>query len=256
MKVGVIGLGVVGAAIYDGLIIASQNYAYGYDINKNKSKNSYSEILNTNLVFICVPTPMKNNTLSTDIVESCLKELCNYHYTGVVVIKSTLPLGAMSKLRKHDLRLIYSPEFLKAKSALNDFLRQIRVICSGSKDDIVLYQKVLSWVDNSRFIVMDDPTAELMKLTMNAFTATKISFLNEIEEIALKQGANVDQVFEVLRNDPRCATPFTTPHLGPFGGVCLVKDTLSLANSLISNTLLREVLSVNRRTEARYRKRS
>ncbi len=254
MNIAIIGMGVVGTAIYCGMNSQTDHVILGYDIDETKTKNTYDEVIETDLVFICVPTPLVGINLNTGIVEVCLVNLADHNYHGVVVVKSTLSLGTMETLRSKFkyLKLIYSPEFLRSKTAKTDFMDMHQVVCAGNADHILVYKKALFWVADELFKTVDDVTAELIKLVLNSFAATKVSFINEIEEISLKCGANINHVFDVLRGDLRCGELYSYPLLGPFGGVCLVKDTTDLAHYLESNTLLHEVLNVNKRTKKRY----
>ena len=250
MRIGIMGLGIVGSAI-DHVFsdYHSNGTIYRYDIDKSRGMDTIEDIASSDIVFVCVPTPLQDGTLSYVAVVDCLTRLSAVKYNGVVVIKSTLPLGAMSLLRRDikSLSLIYSPEFLRSKTAIKDFENVKQVISSGKRKHAKVYRDALYWVDPNLFFVVDDSTAEMIKLVMNAFLATKISFVNEIESLCKEYQADVYAVFDALRREGKCAPPGSYPGLGPFEGRCLPKDTMALANSSKNTPLLRAVLEVNDR---------
>ena len=122
-------------------------------------------------------------------------------------------------------------------------------MCSGSDEDYLEVRKVFCWIDRRKFIKVDDRTAEISKLTMNAFACTKVSFVNEIERICKLKGGDVEAVMEILRREGRCASDYSYPKKGAYAGKCLEKDIRELMNSLGGTILFKAVEEVNRRTK-------
>ena len=246
MKIGIIGLGVVGTSIYKGL--KDYHEVVGYDINPKRSKNLLKEVMEANVIFLVLSTPLKNGRLNGSLIMEYLEKFEKEKFGGLVVIKSTLPIGFMDKARKLNLRIGYSPEFLHAKKALNEFLNPTFILFSGSLEDYGVYLQVFYWSTVlNRVYRVDDKVAELTKLVMNAFASTKISFVNEIERICSIHGANVFDVMGFLRMDKRCADEYSYPLKGPYKGRCLPKDLQELINSTKDTHLLKAVHKVNGR---------
>jgi UDPglucose 6-dehydrogenase len=111
---------------------------------------------------------------------------------------------------------------------------------------------ILYWIPKEKFYIVNHETAILAKLVMNAFAATKISFVNEIEKICDRHGVNPITIMQFLRMEGRCAERYSHPRKGPFRGTCLPKDLMELITANPDTTLLRAVHSVNEETKKRY----
>ena len=123
MNVGVIGCGFVGSAVVSGFESLQPK---SFDKNPQLSKNSLNEVLSQDYIFICVPTPMnlsKGGECDLSILESCIKEISEAGTNGVLIIKSTVPVGTTKKLQDQypSLSFVHSPEFLTAANADWDF---------------------------------------------------------------------------------------------------------------------------------------
>jgi len=246
-KIGVIGLGAVGSAFKH-----VSEYFYkdvvGYDI---KGKYDWSKILKCDIIFICVPTPEgANGRLDCIQVDLTLEHLLKDGYTGIIAIKSTVRVGFMDHAtqRYPHLRLVYCPEFMREKSKLQWTANPDRIVLAGDDDDVEAVKNILSWAEDAKIIVTNYRSAEIGKLAHNAFIATKVSFTNEIEEICSELGGNPSDVMNVVTSDRRVvSTEHLKPHLGPFGGKCVPKDTRELINASSSAILLKAVEEVNKK---------
>jgi UDPglucose 6-dehydrogenase len=248
VKVGVIGLGTTGKALIE--VISLFHQVKAYDIDPARSKDSLDEVLSADALFLALPTTLKDDgRLDTKSITEYLEKLDKKNHKGLVIIKSTLPVNYLKRARKHGLRLLYSPEFLHEKTAKEDMLNQPYVVVSGSTQDFEEYRNILSWIPPEKFHLVDDRTAELIKLTMNAFAATKISFVNEIERISKIHGADEEKVMAILRLDKRCGEEYAYPNRGPYGGKCLPKDVSELKNSANGSVLFDAVEEVNEKTK-------
>jgi UDPglucose 6-dehydrogenase len=163
----------------------------------------------------------------------------------VVITKSTVPVGTADKVRsevaaalaKRRVAIAYdtvsNPEFLKEGAAISDFMKPDRVIVgtdSARATELMrsLYESFTR--NHDRMIVMDICSAELTKYAANAMLATKISFMNELANIAEHLGADIEQVRLGIGSDPRIGYDFIYPGVG-YGGSCFPKDVKALARS-------------------------
>lgn len=160
----------------------------------------------------------------------------------VVVTKSTVPVGTAEKVRKAiqeeldargvkiEFSVASNPEFLKEGAAIADFMKPDRVVVGADDDRAVAAMRVLYAPFNrnhERLIVMDIPSAELTKYAANAMLATKISFMNELSNLAELLGADIELVRQGIGSDPRIGYHFIYPGCG-YGGSCFPKDVQAL----------------------------
>lgn len=248
MKIGVVGLGAVGNTILTVMKFYHDDVR-GYD--KYKPSDSFESVCKADLVFVAVPTNEKDGRLDCSIVNEVLDQLQTNLYPGVVCIKSTVGVKFLQEAREThpNLRIVYMPEFLREKSRLADFVSPDHVVMSGKKEDLNTLRKVFFWIDENKFFDVDDRTAEVTKLAVNAFTATKISFTNEMKRICDEVGADAEKVMGILRRNRRCAPLFTDPTRGPYGGRCLPKDTRELIEASGSSILLKAVEETNEKVK-------
>ncbi len=195
-------------------------------------------------VFVAVGTPSRRGDGHADLsfVEAAAEEIARA-LTGytVVVTKSTVPVGTGRKVAEiirrvapdADFDVASNPEFLRAGSAIGDFLRPDRVVIGAETERAreVMRQLYRPLFLNETPILMTTlETAELTKYATNAFLATKITFINEMAELCEQVGANVQDVARGMGLDGRIGKKFL--HAGPgFGGSCLPKDTIALTRS-------------------------
>jgi UDPglucose 6-dehydrogenase len=184
---------------------------------------------------------------------------------SVVVTKSTVPVGTADKVRaeidarvaergaRAEFDVVSNPEFLKEGVAIQDFMKPDRVVIGTENPRTqelmrALYEPFTR--NHDRFIVMDIRSSELTKYAANAMLATKISFMNELANIAERCGADVEKVRIGIGSDPRIGYGFIYPGAG-YGGSCFPKDVQALIRSSRATghepEILRAVESVNRR---------
>lgn len=225
------------------------------------------------LHFLGVGTPQKKGEYGADLrhVHSVIDELVpRLTRPSVIVGKSTVPVGTAADLGRRaralaaygvEIEVAWNPEFLREGYAVQDTLHPDRIVLGVQPDSIrseatvrELYAPLLA--DGVPFLRTDLQTAELVKVSANAFLATKISFINAISEVCEIADADVTVLADALGFDPRIGRRFLNAGLG-FGGGCLPKDIrafmarageLGAGNAL---AFLREVDSINMRRRTR-----
>jgi UDPglucose 6-dehydrogenase len=183
----------------------------------------------------------------------------------IVVTKSTVPVGTADKVRKEiattlagrganvEFDVVSNPEFLKEGAAIQDFMKPDRVVIGTDNPRTTELMRALYEPftrNHDRLIVMDIRSSELTKYAANAMLATKISFMNELANIAERLGADIEKVRVGIGSDPRIGYSFIYPGTG-YGGSCFPKDVQALIRSAHevghSPGILDAVEAVNRR---------
>lgn len=217
------------------------------------------------VVFIAVGTPPdEDGSADLKYVLSVARTIGEHidRYT-VVVNKSTVPVGTADRVRDAiaaelakrgvsiEFDVVSNPEFLKEGDAVEDCLRPDRIIIGSSSERAIgVLRKLYAPFNRNhdRTVVMDERSAELTKYAANAMLATKISFMNEIANIAERVGADVELVRQGIGSDPRIGYHFIYPGAG-YGGSCFPKDVQALERTArgvgYSARLLGAVESVN-----------
>jgi UDPglucose 6-dehydrogenase len=223
------------------------------------------------LIFIAVGTPPdEDGSADLKYVQQVAATIGRHldHY-AVVVNKSTVPVGTADKVREAvaaelaargssvEFDVVSNPEFLKEGAAVEDCLRPDRIIVgSSSKRAVDMLRKLYAPFNRNhdRMVVMDERSAELTKYAANAMLATKISFMNEIANIAERVGADVELVRQGIGSDPRIGYHFIYPGAG-YGGSCFPKDVQALERIAHSHgyqaQLLGAVEAVNRQQKGK-----
>jgi UDPglucose 6-dehydrogenase len=190
----------------------------------------------SDLHFICVGTPQaaEQQSADTSYVFAAAKELASVMKpSSLVVGKSTVPVGtareliaSMQDIAGFTPKLCWNPEFLREGTALADSLLPDRIVIGSDDPDHneslkICYQTILA--QGIPLLELDLETAELVKVSANAFLATKISFINAMAEIAEASGADTVKLAEAIGLDSRIGKSFLRTGIG-FGGGCLPKD--------------------------------
>jgi UDPglucose 6-dehydrogenase len=221
--------------------------------------------------FLCVGTPQKRGEFAADLrhVDAALDALAPHLRRPCLVAgKSTVPVGTAARLAERlvalapagaDVELAWNPEFLREGFAVDDTLRPDRLVVGVTSDhaEEVLRTVYAPLLDvGVPMVVTDYQTAELVKVSANAFLATKISFINAMAEVCVIAHADVTQLGQALALDPRIGGRFLNAGLG-FGGGCLPKDIrafMARAGELGADqalSFLREVDAINMRRRVR-----
>lgn len=196
---------------------------------------SINDLATADVHFICVGTPQVKGGNAADLsyVNSALEGISKIVKPGGLVVgKSTVPVGTASKLRDRLIALnpkadlAWNPEFLREGFAVEDTLKPNRLVVGVVNDEA---EKILKEVyaanlkENIPWVRADLPTAELVKVAANSFLATKISFINAMAEVCEASGGDITVLAKAIGYDPRIGSRFLQAGIG-FGGGCLPKD--------------------------------
>ncbi len=223
------------------------------------------------LIFIAVGTPPdEDGSADLQYVQKVAGTIGRHlQRYAVVVNKSTVPVGTADRVREAiaaelavrqatvEFDVVSNPEFLKEGAAVEDCLRPDRIVVgTSSTRAVALLRKLYAPFNRNhdRMVVMDERSAELTKYAANAMLATKISFMNEIANIAERVGADVELVRQGIGSDPRIGYSFIYPGAG-YGGSCFPKDVQALERTAHAHgyeaRLLGAVEAVNRQQKGK-----
>jgi UDPglucose 6-dehydrogenase len=219
------------------------------------------------LQFIAVGTPPDEDGSADLQYVLAVAQTIGEHMTDykVVIDKSTVPVGTADRVRqaigqtlarrgaKLDFDVCSNPEFLKEGAAIEDFTRGARIVVGTDSERVraLMTECYAPYNRNhDKFLFMDVRAAELTKYAANAMLATKISFMNEMSNLAERLGADIEQVRQGIGSDPRIGFHFIYPGCG-YGGSCFTKDVQALTQTAESvgyqADMLRVVEAINRR---------
>jgi len=247
-KIGVVGNGFVGGAVKFGFSpqVGCDAEVRVYDKNPAKSTHTLEETINeSDFVFLSVPTPAnEDGSINIDVLDKALSDINDVsNRDNCILIRSTIVPGTTRKLQQKysQLNLLFNPEFLTERSANFDFINQHRfIIGSGDSMSSAMASEEFSELLKNRFgscisiLECTYETAEMIKYMNNCFFATKVSFLNEMYQIAEKSQVNWKQAIDGFVADGRIGhSHLNVP--GPdgkfgFGGSCFPKDIQALRN--------------------------
>lgn len=248
--VGVVGYGYVGKAV-EHFFAKQENHCRVliYDKAKPELGTLDQVVKESEVVFVCVPTPMKKSgECFTGIVGEVISDIRRASEKVerptdqfVIVIKSTVKPGFTAALQKKnpDLRIVFSPEFLTEKNSIGDFQSTNRILFGGDQEDAGVVSKFFSMVQPKRvesdrlLLLQCDPTvAEMVKLFTNGILMTKVLFANEVYQVCKAMGVDYKEVQVLSTLDHRIGKSHTSVpgHDGQLGagGHCFPKDINNL----------------------------
>lgn len=236
--IGVVGGGTVGSAT--ARVWMEWSDVRVYDALPERSTHTLARTLESDLVFVCLPTPQGDTgRFDTSAIDEFFGRSDVRESQAGFVLRSTVPVGTTRRIRESTgLDLVHSPEFLTARCAVADAMIPSRNIIGGEHarariDLIRLYQRRFPGIG---IHVMTSDESELVKLIQNGFFAVKIAYFNEVNYLCCKLGADWQRVLSGVLSDGRIAHAHTrVPGPGQmfgYGGACLPKDLANLIHEL------------------------
>ena len=256
MNVGIIGNGFVGNAVYQN--VRDKVETKIYDVDKNRSLNTFDEVLQQEYVFVCVPTPMKaDGSCDLSILEKLFEDISNKDLDVLeertFIIKSTVPIGTTKKLaEKYPLLwIVHNPEFLTARNAVNDLAKADRTVIGGDSTltsrVAKLYWGYVYFGEDHNIIQCSSDESEAIKYFSNTFLAYKVAYFNKVYDVCEKLGMDYKNLRKGITTDPRIGESHTqVPGIDNdrgFGGTCFPKDLNSLIHQMESHDINADMLT-------------
>ena len=269
LTIGLIGYGFVGKAVGQ-LKDIFETYIYDLANTEYKSLKHMKNAYNADVVFVNVPTDLKEGRLDVSIIESCIQDFTeeNQNSDSVIVIKSTVPAGTCEILsQRYRLNnIVFNPEFLSQRTAMEDFISQKELYLAGKKENTLkikrLYKTFFDYKENHDVEIFETQNwseVELLKLARNAFYGLKVSYCNYLYNLCEKENIDYDSFREHFARaewvgEQHTMVPGPDGKFG-YGGKCLPKDSTELLNFCKKNGILFEMLDKSIEFNKKQRKK-
>lgn len=229
MKIGIVGLGIIGSACKFGFEKLGHKVLVHDIIMETKLK----DLINCEIIYICVPTPSnEDGSCNTSIVEQVVLDLKELNYQGVIAIKSTIkPTTTQKLIELTNLKICFVPEFLRERCAITDFTENHDLLAIGTESQEI-FKLVKKCHGNypKNIVQLSSTEAELLKYYSNVYNALKITFANEMYEICQKLNINYSNIKNafIKRGTTKDIYLDVNDNFRGYAGICLPKDTKAL----------------------------
>jgi UDPglucose 6-dehydrogenase len=229
MKIGIVGLGVIGSACRFGF----EKLGHSVLVHDITMETKINDLINCEIVYVCVPTPSNyDGSCNTSIVEEVVMDLKELGYSGIIAIKSTVkPTTTQRLIDQTKLKICFVPEFLRERCAITDFTENHDLLAIGTESEHIFESIKKCHGNYPKNVVQLKPTeAELLKYYSNVYNALKVTFANEIYEICQKLDISYSEIKNafIKRNTTKDIYLDVNDNFRGYAGVCLPKDTKAL----------------------------
>ena len=203
------------------------------ELHLKTSDDLAEAIVGRDLIVLALPTNFNESSkfFDTSQIDLVISKIIQKNTSTPILIKSTVPQGYTKRLQAHypNVPIIFSPEFLREGSALEDNLYPHRIIVGNTESLGLSIAELFAScaLNDPEILLMDSDEAEAVKLFSNAYLATRICFFNELDTFALAHNLDSQSILDGVTSDPRIGSHYCNPSFG-YGGYCLPKDTKQL----------------------------